>query len=120
MMTRIERIRKTIRGEMANRIPYVPRLDLWHNTNALADTLLERLRGKSPDQICRAEGWALHKGIPDFANQPEPDAMLPRVLGLFSLKEQVFSKAEAPGGRMILGIAAPDRFIREIRQKLHY
>jgi methylmalonyl-CoA mutase cobalamin-binding domain/chain len=95
-MTHKERILKVIRGEMADRIPYVPRLDLWHNANALARTLPERHRGKSPDAICRDEGWALHKAVPDFANQPEPDAMLHRALGIFSLREQVLRVVFSP------------------------
>ncbi len=95
-MTHKERILKAIQGEMADRLPYVPRLDLWHNANALAHTLPERHRGKSPDQICRAEGWALHKAVPDFANQPEPDAMLHRALGIFSLREQVVRVVFSP------------------------
>jgi methylmalonyl-CoA mutase cobalamin-binding domain/chain len=95
-MTHKERILKVIRGEMADRIPYVPRLDLWHNANALAQTLPERHRGKSPDSICRDEGWALHKAVPDFANQPEPDAMLHRALGIFSLREQVLRVVFSP------------------------
>jgi hypothetical protein len=45
-MTRKERILKAIRGEMADRLPYVRRLDLWHNANALAHTLPERHRGE--------------------------------------------------------------------------
>jgi hypothetical protein len=88
-MTHKERFLKVLRGEVADCIPYVPRLDLWHNANSLADTLPERHRGKSPDQISRAEGWALHKAVPDFANQPKPDAMLHRALGIFGLREQV-------------------------------
>jgi methanogenic corrinoid protein MtbC1 len=95
-MTHRERILKAIRGEMADRIPYVPRLDLWHNANALARTLPERHRGKGPDAICRDEGWALHKAVPDFANQPEPDAMLHRALGIFSLREQVVRVVFSP------------------------
>ena len=53
-------------------------------------------QGKSPDEICRDEGWALHKAVPDFANEPEPDAMLHRALGLFALREQVFRVVFSP------------------------
>jgi methylmalonyl-CoA mutase cobalamin-binding domain/chain len=88
-MTHKERILKVISGEMADCIPYAPRLDLWHNANALAHTVPERHTSKSPDQICRTEGWALHKVVPDFSNQPIPDAMLHRALGIFALREQV-------------------------------
>ncbi len=45
-MTHKERFLTVIRGEMADRIPYVPRLDLWHNANALAQTLPETPAGE--------------------------------------------------------------------------
>ena len=95
-MTHKERIFKAIRGEMADCIPYAPRLELWHNANALAQTLPERHRGKSRDQICRSEGWALHNAVPDFANQPEPDASLHRPVGIFALREQVVRAVFSP------------------------
>ena len=83
-----ERILKVVSGDMVDCIPYTPRLDLWHNANALAQTLPERHKGKGPDQICRTEGWTLHKVVPDFTSQPDPDAMLHRALGVFALREQ--------------------------------
>ena len=122
-MTHKERILKTIRGEMADRLPYVPRLDLWHNANALANTLPERHRGKGPDEICRAEGWALHKAVPDFANEPDPDAMLHRALGIFALQEQVFRVVFSPkveirvqreGGRTAIEYLTPRGAVRTV------
>jgi corrinoid protein of di/trimethylamine methyltransferase len=90
MLTPKQRILKAARGEMPDLLPYVPRLDLWYNANFHTHTLPERHRGRVADEICRAEGWALHKVVPDFANQPDPDAMLHRALGIYTLKEQVF------------------------------
>ena len=122
-MTHKERILKTIRGEMADRLPYVPRLDLWHNANALANTLPERHRGKDPDEICRAEGWALHKAVPDFANEPDPDAMLHRALGIFTLQEQVVRVVFSPkveirvkreGGRTAIEYLTPRGAVRTV------
>ena len=60
-MTHKERILKAIRGEMADRLAFAPRLDLWHSANARAGTLPPRYKDSTPDQIARAEGWALHK-----------------------------------------------------------
>jgi corrinoid protein of di/trimethylamine methyltransferase len=95
-MTSKQRILKAARGDLPDLLPYVPRLDLWYNANSRAHTLPERHRGRGADEICRAEGWALHKVIPDFANQPGPDAMLHRALGIYTLKEQVFRFSFSP------------------------
>jgi len=85
MLTHKQRILKAARGEMPDLLPYVPRLDLWYNANFHTHTLPGRHRGRAADEICRAEGWALHKVVPDFAHQPDPDAMLHRALGIYTL-----------------------------------
>jgi methanogenic corrinoid protein MtbC1 len=78
-----------VRGEMPDRIPYVPRIDLWHNANSLNGTLPVRHRGRSRDEIALAEGWALHKVVADHLRQPNPDAMLHRALGVHFMREYV-------------------------------
>ncbi len=55
-LTHKERILKTMRGEMVDRIPFVPRLDLWWIANNLGGTLPEKYKTKKPDDIARAEG----------------------------------------------------------------
>jgi len=95
-MTSKQRILKAARGETSDLLPYIPRLDLWHNANSRANTLPQRHRGRGADEICRAEGWALHKVVPDYANQPDPDAMLHRALGVYALKEQVLRFSFSP------------------------
>ncbi len=89
-MTHKDRILKVARGEMVDKIPYVPRLDLWHNANARAGTLPERHQGRSADEIARAEGWALHKIVPEFDKPAKPEDTLHRGIGLYRLKEYLF------------------------------
>lgn len=89
MMTHRQRLRAAVRGEMPDHIPYAPRIDLWHNANSLNGTLPKRHRGKTRDQIALSEGWALHKVVADHLNQPHPDAMLHRALGVHFMKEYV-------------------------------
>ena len=89
MMTHRQRILMAVRGEMPDRIPYAPRIDLWHNANSLNDTLPARHRGRSRDEIALAEGWALHKVVADHLRQPNPDAMLHRALGVHFMREYV-------------------------------
>lgn len=61
-MNHKQRIVAAIRGETADVLPFVPRLDIWYNANSLAGTLPENHRGRTQDEISRAEGWALQIG----------------------------------------------------------
>jgi len=90
-MTHRERILMAARGEMPDVLPYVPRIDLWYNANSHFNTLPEKHRGRTQDEISRAEGWALHKVVPEFLNVAHPDDSLHRAIGLYKLKELVFS-----------------------------
>jgi hypothetical protein len=76
-----------VRGEMPDLLPYVPRIDLWYNANSLTGSLPERHRGRSQDEISRAEGWALHKTLPDLLDTRGPEGLLHRGLGLFSVRQ---------------------------------
>ena len=90
MMTNKARMLMAARGEMVDRIPFAPRLDLWYNANSMADTLPRKHRGRTRDEIARAEGWALHKVVPEYDKPQNPEESLHRALGLYSLKEFVF------------------------------
>jgi corrinoid protein of di/trimethylamine methyltransferase len=76
-----------VRGEMPEVLPYVPRFDLWFNANSYMGTLPPQHRGRTADEIARAEGWALHKVIPELLKIRTPEENLYRGLGLYSLKE---------------------------------
>jgi corrinoid protein of di/trimethylamine methyltransferase len=91
MPTHRQRILMAAGGEMPDVLPYVPRIDLWYNANSMADTLPEKYKGRTQDEISRAEGWALHKIVPEFLNVRRPEDNLHRALGIYSLKELVFS-----------------------------
>ncbi len=87
MLTHRERILKVARGETVDIIPWVPRIDLWHNANELAGTLPEKYKGLSVDEIHRAEGWPLHKMIPEYLKPKRPEDIIHRAIGLYRLKE---------------------------------
>lgn len=55
--THRERMLMTMRGKMTDRIPFVPRLDLWWIANSLGGTLPEGHKGPKPDDI-GADGCA--------------------------------------------------------------
>ena len=90
-MNHRQRILMAATGEMPDILPYVPRIDLWYNANSMADTLPERHKGRTQDEISRAEGWALHKIVPEFLRIRKPEDNIHRALGIYSLKELVFN-----------------------------
>jgi corrinoid protein of di/trimethylamine methyltransferase len=95
-MTKKERILMAARGEMPEKLPYVPRIDLWYNANSMTGGLPERHRGRTQDEISRAEGWALHKVVPEFLDIRKPEDNIHRGLGIYALKEIVFDYRFSP------------------------
>ncbi len=87
MMTHRERLLKVARGELVDKIPWVPRIDLWHNAHALAGTLPEKYQGLSVEEIHRKEGWPLHKVVPEYLKPDKPEDIIHRAIGLYRLKE---------------------------------
>jgi corrinoid protein of di/trimethylamine methyltransferase len=83
-------------GEMPDTLPYVPRFDLWYNANSWSDTLPPEHEGRTADEIARAEGWALHKVIPELLKVETPEENLHRGLGLYSLKENGYRVTFSP------------------------
>ena len=75
------------RGEMPDALPYVPRFDLWYNANSWANTLPKEHQDRTADEIARAEGWALHKVVPELLKVDDPEENIHRGIGLYSLKE---------------------------------
>jgi methylmalonyl-CoA mutase cobalamin-binding domain/chain len=86
-MTHREKLLKVARGEMVDSIPWIPRIDLWHNAKSLAGTLPEKYRNFSVEEIHRAEGWPLHKVVPEFLKPDKPEDIVHRAIGLYRLKE---------------------------------
>jgi hypothetical protein len=95
-MTHRERLLKAYRGKMVDTLPYAPRIDLWYQANSRRGTLPDRHRGRSAYEISRAEGWAIHAGVANFTDQPDPDAMLHSAIGIHALKQQVFRFVFSP------------------------
>jgi len=87
MLTHRERILKVARGELVDKIPWVPRIDLWHNAHTLSGTLPEKYKGLTVEEIHRREGWALHKMIPEYLKPENPEDIAHRAIGLYRLKE---------------------------------
>jgi len=89
-MTHKERILAACRGERADRIPWLPRLDLWHNANARAGTLPERFAGATLRQITDALDLGFHCVVPNFLDVRTPEDTVDRGLGIYRLAQMPF------------------------------
>ena len=87
MMTHRQRILNVVRGEAVDRIPWVPRIDLWYNANELAGTLPKKYQGLTVEEIHHKEGWPLHKVVPEYLKPEQPEHIIHRAIGLYRLKE---------------------------------
>jgi corrinoid protein of di/trimethylamine methyltransferase len=82
-----ENLLSVIRGETVDVMPWVPRIDLWHNAQELNGTLPKQFEGMSVEDIHRSLGWPLHKMIPEFTRPEKPEDTTHRGIGLYDLKE---------------------------------
>ena len=96
-MTHKERMLKAARGEWPDQLPWVPRIDLWHNANSLRGTLPSRYgRGATLDEIADDLGGGWHKLVPEFLKLRTPDDDVDRGLGIFRLRGMPY-RAELTG-----------------------
>jgi hypothetical protein len=85
-----KRILNTIMGKPVDRIPFVPRLDLWYLSNKINNTLPEKYRGSSLMEITRDLGVGFHSVVPDFRNFLEDRSIALQGLGIYDLKSNPY------------------------------
>lgn len=90
-MNHRDRISAVFRGEAVDRIPWVPRIDLWHNAQVNAGTLPEKFAGMTVEEIHRSRGWPLHKIVPEYMKPDKPADIHHRAIGLYDLKEFAYT-----------------------------
>ncbi len=91
MYTHRTRIAAALRGESVDRLPYVPRLDLWYLANSTSGTLPRKYAGSSMNEIARAEGWAVHHRFADDQLDPAFQPLyLHRGINAFYSRDTVF------------------------------
>lgn len=91
MYTHKARVLAALRGEPVDRLPYVPRLDLWYLANATLGTLPKQHAGRAMNEIARAEGWALHHRFADDQLDPAFQPLyLHRGINVFYSKDMLF------------------------------
>ena len=110
MYTHKSRMLAAFRGEQVDRLPYVPRLDLWYLANSVSGTLPKQHAGRAQNEIARAEGWTVYFRFADNILDPEVQKMyLHRGIGLFSTRDTLYDfvmprdveiKVQREGGRI--------------------
>ena len=91
MYTHKSRVLAALRGEMVDRLPYVPRLDLWYLANSTAGTLPKQYVGTPMNEIARAEGWAFHHRFCDDQLDPAYQPLyLHRGINVFYSRDTLF------------------------------
>ena len=96
-MTHKDRMLRAARGEWADRLPFAPRLDLWHNANIRRRTLPATYGTKATTaEIADDLGVAHHRIIPEFLKARTPDDTIDRGLGIFRLRGFAY-RAELTG-----------------------
>gem|GEM_PF-5909506 len=81
-MTWHERILRGVRGEPPDRVPWVPRPDLWYRASLRRGTLPERWRRFSLPEILDDLGVGRHEVIQDFLDVEHPDEVADQALFL--------------------------------------
>lgn len=121
-MTRKQQMLAAIRGEMTDRLPWAPRLDLWYRANRRAGTLPPQYRGASLIEIVDDLGFGYHAVIPDFRDLRGPEDDADRALGIYNLKgmpyrnvlENVERRIETKGDRTRVAYHTPFGSLRTV------
>jgi hypothetical protein len=82
-MTDRERVLTAIRGEVPDRVTFLPRLDFWHRAKLRDGSLPPQLRGLSLLEIADKLGVGAYHVIPDFTETAHELDMLDYALGVF-------------------------------------
>jgi methanogenic corrinoid protein MtbC1 len=91
MFTHRSRVLAALRGDAVDRLPYVPRLDLWYLANSTRGTLPPQYAGCAQNEIARAEGWALHHRFCDDQLDPAYQPQyLHRGINVFYSRDTLF------------------------------
>ena len=72
-MTHRERILAAIRGEVPDRLPWVPRLEFWHRARLRQGTLPPELRSLTLTEIADRLGVGCYSSVPDFTDATDDD-----------------------------------------------
>lgn len=85
-MTNKDRMLKAARGEWADRLPWVPRIDLWHNSNSMRGALPRPFKQEATlDEVADYIGGGYHKIVPEFLKIRSLEDNIDRGIGVYRL-----------------------------------
>jgi hypothetical protein len=79
-----ERVLAAIRGEIPDRIPWIPRLEFWYRARLRRGDMPAGLGGLTLSQIADRLGVGYYATVPDFTQTEEETDMLDHGLGIFN------------------------------------
>jgi len=89
-VTHKERILTACRGQVPDRLPWAPRMDLWYKARAETGRLPEAYQDLSLRQLTDALGLGYHAVVPDFRDLRTPEDTVDRGLGIYRLRNLPF------------------------------
>ena len=89
-MTHRDRILSALKRQPVDRVPWVPRLDLWYNAHVHRGTLPPQWDGASLFDICDDLGVGFHAVVPNFLDTEHPDEACDRLIGIEHVRNQPF------------------------------
>ena len=84
-MNNKQRMLAVIEGQPVDKIPYVPRLDLWYLANRRAGTLPPKYKNASLIDIVDDLDIGFHAVVPNFRDLRSPADDIDRALGIYNL-----------------------------------
>jgi uroporphyrinogen-III decarboxylase len=90
-MTHKERILATVRGEPVDRLPFIPRLDIWYNSNKYNGTLPGKYKNATLKELTEDLDLGCHSIIPDFSDYDGDDGDIDIGLGIYRFNTLPYS-----------------------------
>ena len=83
-----ERMLRAIRGQWADWLPWVPRIDLWYNAHSYRGILPAVFRkDASLEEVTDYIGGGYHKVVPELLKARTPEDTIDRGIGIYRLRE---------------------------------
>ncbi len=90
-MTHKERILATIKGEATDRLPFIPRLDIWYNANKFNNTLPDKYKNATLKELTEDLDLGYHSIVPNFKDYDGDDGDIDVGLGIYKFKARPYA-----------------------------
>jgi hypothetical protein len=90
-MTHKERILATVKGESTDKLPFIPRLDIWYNSNKYNGTLPAKYKNATLKEITEDLNLGYHSVVPDFKDYDGDDGDIDVGLGIYKFRARPYT-----------------------------